>query len=155
MRHIIYTKIWWFKESSVLAKTIIILCILLTVFNISGNIYTEKKISEFKEPVIQMIQEDKQITNEALDGLGEEMQSSMNKLFDTMEYAILTGIGIFISVIVSIFVGYLCSILDIWRKIIEFFAQLDDDGPALKFVFIYDLISILFAVYTIYGLINC
>lgn len=155
MKHIIYKKIWWFKESSVLAKTIIILCILLTVFNIGGNIYTEKKISEFKEPVTQMIQEGKQITNEALDGLGEEMQSSMSKLFDTMENAILTGIGIFISVIVSIFVGYLCSILDIWRKIIEFFAQLDDDGSALKFVFIYDLISILFAVYTIYGLINC
>lgn len=133
-----------------------VLCILITIINIGGNIYSANKVNEAKVVISQKVEEQKDVADEALSGLNmPETINSFQKLFDGIGNVVKSIAALIITILVSLLVYYLCKPFDWSSKIAEIFAELDEDWCALKFILVYDVISVMFSIYTVYGIVTC
>jgi len=156
IKGLIATKLQWFRDTSGLAKFVMILCVLITIINIGGNIYSTNQANVAKTVISQKVEEQKEVTHEAFSGLDmSEITDSLSDFFDGIG-RIGTSLAVFlITIMVSLAVYYVCKPFDWFRKIAEIFAELDEDWCALKFILGYDVISAVFSIYTIYGMATC
>ena len=156
IKELIATKIQWFLDTSGLAKFVMILCILITIINIGGNIYSANNVNDAKVVISQKVEEQKEITNEAFSGLDmSEIKDSLSDFFDGIGQIATSLAVLIITILVSLVVYYVCKPFDWFRKIAEICAELDEDWLALKFILGYDVISVVFSIYTIYGIAAC
>lgn len=140
----------WIKDASVLVKIAIIISILLTVFNISGNIFISQKTFEINETVDIYVSNQKEAVlcniNEYID-----LSDFLNMLIDDIGSILKTSFLIIISLIVGYIVCCLCKPLDLIRDVVKWFAEVDFDICAIRILMIYDAISFGFSLYTIYS----
>ncbi len=156
IKEFVSEKIQWFHDTSGLAKFIMVLCVLMTIINIGGNIYSANKANEAKVVISQKVEEQKDLANEVFSNLNmPESLKSFSEFFDGMGNIVKKMVVLFITIFVSLLVYYLCKPFDWFRKIAEIFAELDEDWWALKFILWYDVISGIFSIYTVYGIITC
>ncbi|MBC2455658.1 hypothetical protein [Clostridium beijerinckii] len=155
IRNAIFSSVEWFKRASILTKFVICLCIVQSIFNIGGNIYTACKVKEVNITINQQIDGKKEMVTQSINNSGgNEVTNMFNELLDVIGKLSKQMFFIIITAIVSYFVYIICKFLELFRDLAELFAELERDGSALKFILIYDVIGFLWDLNTIYGFIN-
>lgn len=108
IKEFISIKIQGFLNISGLSKFVLVLCILITIFNVGGNIYSANKIDEAQVSINQKVEEQKDLVNDAFSGLG--MQDTVQLLcdsFSSIGKVAMSLIAFLISIVVAIFVYYI------------------------------------------------
>lgn len=164
---LITTFIDWFHEIRWASKAIFILSILFTITNIFLNNLSDRYIEVTNSVVDTQISEVESAAEALSDTNNKdsmdilktgfaEIGNNIKKLFAVPILVIFAIIGYYVGKVFDIpkrIVEWLAGI-DNNNKIIEWLTEINDDGKFLYAFLLYDTLSLVFNLYTIYGLIT-
>lgn len=164
---LITTFIDWFDRIPWASKAILILSILFTVSNIYLNKLSSQYIEETNRTVDTQISKVEQAAEALSDTNNKELMDISKTGFSKIGTNVKKLFAIPILIVFAIIGYYVGKFFDIPKKIIEWLAEIDDDNKIIKWFtgiqddgkflyafLLYDVLSLAFNIYTIYGLVT-
>ncbi|TCZ75057.1 hypothetical protein E0485_18890 [Paenibacillus albiflavus] len=137
----------WFENLSGATKFILVLCILFTVTNITLSVSLSQKLNEALNTInsSSLFSAEKR---EALSmvGLTHLLDEAKNAITRLMSIG-FTLIGFYLSYFIGKFFGF-------FKSLVEMLGDIKDDGWGYFFVLIYNGLSIIFDIQTLFSLIT-